>query len=52
MAQLLGIAYLRFILQIEPLASTPVADLTARVILVLDPHFETPDAVPKRKRRN
>ncbi|CAM3035110.1 hypothetical protein [Mycobacterium simiae] len=52
MAQLLGIAYLRYIVQIEPLASTPVSDLTARVIPVLDTHFGTPDALPKRKRSN
>lgn len=41
MAQLLGIAFLRHILQVEPLASTPVSELTTRVVPVLDMHFGT-----------
>ena len=43
MAQLLGIAYLRYILQVEPLASTPVAELATRVTPVLDTHLGVAD---------
>lgn len=49
MAQLLGVAYLRYILQVEPIASTPVAELTARVIPVLNAHLQVPESPPNRK---
>ncbi|MDH6198149.1 AcrR family transcriptional regulator [Mycobacterium frederiksbergense] len=39
MAQLLGVAYLRYILQLEPIASRPVAELTARVAPVVSAHL-------------
>ena len=39
MAQLLGIAYLRHILRVEPIASTPLDELTARVAPVIDAHM-------------
>ncbi|NUS43162.1 MAG: TetR/AcrR family transcriptional regulator [Mycobacteriaceae bacterium] len=39
MGQLLGIAYLRYVLAVEPVASTPVADLIDRIAPVLDRHL-------------
>jgi AcrR family transcriptional regulator len=39
MAQLLGIAYLRHILQVEPIASTPVEELIRRVAPVISGHL-------------
>jgi AcrR family transcriptional regulator len=49
MAQLLGIAYLRYILQVEPLASTPVSELVERVVPILDNHFGVADPTPSPK---
>ncbi len=40
MAQLLGIAYLRYILEVEPVASHPVDELVARVAPVVTVHLE------------
>ncbi len=40
MAQLLGIAYLRHVLQVEPIASAPVDDLIARVTPIITAHLE------------
>jgi AcrR family transcriptional regulator len=42
MSQLLGIAYLRHILRVEPIASTPVDDLIARVAPALTAHLLGP----------
>jgi AcrR family transcriptional regulator len=39
MAQLLGIAYLRHILRIEPIASTPIDELIARTAPVITAHL-------------
>lgn len=39
MAQLLGIAYLRHVLQVEPIASAPVDELIARVAPVVTAHL-------------
>lgn len=39
MAQLLGIAYLRHVLQVEPIASAPVDELVARVTPVVTAHL-------------
>jgi hypothetical protein len=39
MAQLLGIAYLRHILQVEPVASAPVEELINRVAPVISRHL-------------
>ncbi|HEX2400325.1 MAG TPA: TetR/AcrR family transcriptional regulator, partial [Mycobacterium sp.] len=39
MAQLLGIAYLRHILRVEPVASTPVEDLIQRVAPAITRHL-------------
>jgi AcrR family transcriptional regulator len=39
MAQLLGIAYLRHILQVEPIASAPLDELTARVTPIISAHL-------------
>jgi AcrR family transcriptional regulator len=39
MSQLLGIAYLRHILGVEPIASTPVDELIARVAPTIDAHL-------------
>jgi AcrR family transcriptional regulator len=39
MSQLLGIAYLRHILQVEPIASTPVEDLITQVAPVITRHL-------------
>jgi AcrR family transcriptional regulator len=39
MGQLLGLAYLRHILRVEPIASTPVADLIGRVAPVISAHL-------------
>jgi hypothetical protein len=39
MAQLLGIAHLRHILQVEPIASTPVEELIKRVAPVVSRHL-------------
>jgi len=39
MGQLLGIAYLRHILRVEPIASTPVGDLIERVAPVVTAHL-------------
>jgi AcrR family transcriptional regulator len=39
MAQLLGIAYLRHILRVDPIASTPVEELVARVAPVVTAHL-------------
>jgi len=41
MAQLLGIAYLRHILRVEPVASTPVEELIRRVAPVISSHLIT-----------
>jgi AcrR family transcriptional regulator len=41
MAQLLGIAYLRHILCVEPIASTPIDELVARVAPVISAHLGT-----------
>ncbi|UXA05077.1 TetR family transcriptional regulator [Mycobacterium sp. SMC-2] len=40
MAQLLGIAYLRHVLQVEPIASTPVDELIARVTPIITNHLK------------
>jgi AcrR family transcriptional regulator len=42
MSQLLGIAYLRHILRVEPIASTPVEELVARVAPVVTAHLTGP----------
>ncbi|OIN79475.1 TetR/AcrR family transcriptional regulator [Mycobacterium malmoense] len=39
MAQLLGIAYLRHVLQVEPIASAPVDELIARVTPIVTAHL-------------
>jgi AcrR family transcriptional regulator len=39
MSQLLGIAYLRHILRVEPIASTPMDELVARVAPVITDHL-------------
>ncbi|WP_067538334.1 TetR/AcrR family transcriptional regulator [Nocardia crassostreae] len=39
MAQLLGIAYLRYILRVEPVASEPLPTLTARIAPVITAHL-------------
>jgi Tetracyclin repressor-like, C-terminal domain len=39
MSHLLGIAYLRHILQVEPIASTPVEELINRVAPVINTHL-------------
>ena len=49
MAQLLGISYLRHILRVEPIASTPTDDLVARVAPVIATHFGV--AQNRRQRR-
>jgi len=41
MGQLLGIAYLRHVLQVEPIASAPLDELVARVTPVVTAHLET-----------
>ena len=41
MAQLLGIAYLRHILRVEPIASTPEEELVARVAPVVTAHLNS-----------
>lgn len=43
MAQLLGIAYLRHILCVEPIASTPIEELVARVAPVISAHLGASD---------
>ncbi len=40
MGQLLGIAYLRHVLQVEPIASAPLDELVARVTPVVTAHLE------------
>ncbi|CAM4090574.1 HTH-type transcriptional repressor AcnR [Mycobacterium basiliense] len=40
MAQLLGIAYLRHVLRVEPIASTPLDELVARVTPVISAHLQ------------
>ncbi|MCV7412088.1 hypothetical protein AWC05_13720 [Mycobacterium florentinum] len=52
MAQLLGVAFLRYILQVEPVASTPIAELTDRVAPVLNVHLQVPGKSPNHKGRN
>lgn len=47
MAQLLGIAYLRHILAVEPIASQPIDELIARVAPVVTAHLN-PQAYPDR----
>jgi AcrR family transcriptional regulator len=42
MSQLLGIAYLRHILRVEPIASTPVEELIARVAPAVTAHLAGP----------
>jgi AcrR family transcriptional regulator len=42
MAQLLGIAYLRYVLRVEPMASAPMEDLVARVTPVIEAHMTVP----------
>jgi AcrR family transcriptional regulator len=42
MAQLLGIAYLRHVLRVDPIASTPVDELVARVTPVVTAHLTGP----------
>ena len=39
MAQLLGIAYLRHVLQVEPIASAPVDQLVARITPIVTAHL-------------
>jgi AcrR family transcriptional regulator len=39
MAQLLGVAYLRHILHVEPIASTPVDELMSRIAPVIGTHL-------------
>lgn len=39
MGQLLGIAYLRHVLQVEPIASAPVDELIARVTPIVTAHL-------------
>lgn len=46
MAQLLGIAYLRHILQVEPIASTPFDELIARVAPAISTHLNGSNASP------
>jgi len=43
MAQLLGIAYVRYVLQLEPIASATADELVARVTPVIDYHLGTSD---------
>jgi AcrR family transcriptional regulator len=52
MAQLLGVAFLRYILQVEPVASTPVAELTDRVAPALKLHLQVPEKSPNHKGHN
>ena len=40
MAQLLGVAYLRHVLQVEPIASTPLEELIARVTPIINAHLK------------
>ena len=40
MAQLLGIAYLRHVLHVEPIASTPLDELIARVTPIVNTHLK------------
>ena len=40
MGQLLGIAYLRHVLQVEPIASAPLDELVARVAPIVTAHLE------------
>ncbi|MFZ1178302.1 MAG: TetR/AcrR family transcriptional regulator, partial [Mycobacterium sp.] len=40
MAQLLGIAYLRHVLQVEPIASAPLDELIARVTPIITTHLK------------
>ena len=40
MAQLLGIAYLRHVLQVEPIASAPLDELIARVTPIITAHLK------------
>ena len=42
MGQLLGIAYLRHVLQVEPIASAPVDELIARVTPIVTAHLTPP----------
>jgi AcrR family transcriptional regulator len=42
MSQLLGIAYLRHILHVEPIASAPVEEVVRRVAPVITAHLSTP----------
>jgi hypothetical protein len=39
MSQLLGIAYLRYVLRVDPVASTPMEELVARVTPVIQAHL-------------
>ena len=48
MAQLLGIAYLRHILEVEPIASQPADDLIARVAPVVTAPSQPADALRGR----
>jgi AcrR family transcriptional regulator len=41
MAQLLGIAYLRHVLRVDPVASTPMEELIARVTPVIEAHMRS-----------
>lgn len=43
MAQLLGIAYLRHVLQVEPIASAPLDELITRVTPIVDAHLKLGD---------
>ncbi|EUA10873.1 putative transcriptional regulator [Mycobacterium kansasii 732] len=40
MAHLLGIAYLRHVLRVEPIASTPADELIARVTPIVNAHLK------------
>jgi AcrR family transcriptional regulator len=52
MGQLLGIAYLRHILEIEPIASQPVDEIIARVAPVITAHLNPqPHSTGDRKRQ-
>ncbi|ONM46230.1 TetR family transcriptional regulator [Nocardia donostiensis] len=41
MAQLLGIAYLRYILRVEPIASADLGELTSRIAPIVNAHLGT-----------
>jgi hypothetical protein len=49
MAQLLGIAYVRYVLQLEPIASVPADELVARVTPVINYHLGTSNGRSPRR---